>query len=56
MAVQHRGVDGARVVANKVVLLAADDDDGKEQMPNGILARLKSESVGMSIQDFIICF
>ena len=51
---QHRGVDGASVAEE-------DDDDaaGKEHMPNGILARLKSDSGGISIQDFIIiidCF
>jgi hypothetical protein len=50
MAVQHRGVEGASVVEK-----AADcDDEGKEQMPNGILSRLKSELGGMSIQDFMI--
>ncbi len=52
IAVQHRGVEGASVVEK-----AADcDDEGKEQMPNGILSRLKSELGGMSIQDFIIIF
>lgn len=48
MAVQHRGVHGASVVEESV------DDEGKEQTPNGTLARLKSESVGTSIQDFMI--
>ena len=53
MAVQHRGLEGASVVEK-----AADcvDDEGKEQMPNGILSRLKSELGGMSIQDFIVLF
>jgi hypothetical protein len=44
-------VEGASVVEKAA---EADDDDGKEQMPNGILSRLKSELGGMSIQDFMI--
>ena len=48
MAVQHRGVDGASVVGGGEV------EEGKEQIPNGILSRLKSESEGISIQDFIL--
>ncbi len=47
MAVQHRGVDGASVVGG------GEDEEGKEQIPKGTLPRLKSESDGMSIQDFM---
>ena len=50
MAVQHRGVDGASVVGGG----SGDEEEGKEQIPNGILSRLKSESEGISIQDFIL--
>eukprot|EP00573_Skeletonema_grethae_P003486 CAMPEP_0201709872 /NCGR_PEP_ID=MMETSP0578-20130828/58331_1 /ASSEMBLY_ACC=CAM_ASM_000663 /TAXON_ID=267565 /ORGANISM="Skeletonema grethea, Strain CCMP 1804" /LENGTH=78 /DNA_ID=CAMNT_0048198869 /DNA_START=823 /DNA_END=1059 /DNA_ORIENTATION=+ len=50
MAVQHRGVDGASVVRGS----EDDDEDGKEQIPKGILPRLKSESDGISIQDFML--
>ncbi len=31
-----------------------EEEEGKEQIPNGTLARLKSESGGISIQDFIM--
>ncbi len=48
MAVQHRGVDGASVVGDEEV------EEGKEQIPKGTLPRLKSESDGISIQDFIM--
>jgi hypothetical protein len=52
MAVQHRGVEGASVV--EMAVDEEEDDEGKEQMPNGILSRLKSELGGISIQDFIL--
>ena len=51
MAVQHRGVDGASVVGGGS---GEEEEEGKEQIPNGILSRLKSESEGISIQDFIL--
>ena len=53
MAVQHRGVHGESVAADGVEE-EEEEEEGKEQIPNGTLARLKSESGGISIQDFIM--
>lgn len=52
MAVQHRGVDGASVVGGGSG--DGEDEEGKEQIPKGTLPRLKSESEGISIQDFMM--
>ena len=48
---QHRGVHGESVETDGV---DEEEEEGKEQIPNGTLARLKSESGGISIQDFIM--
>ena len=49
MAVQHRGADGDSCDAPVL-----HEEEGKEQMPKGILARLKSELAGISNHEFII--